>query len=317
MNQFDEPGSSAPVVEVAFSPAAPGRLLAIGRSDGSVELWDVASEQGSFELIDLPSEITGLSFNAAGNRLAASELENKAIVWDFQEGTPQVLVEIETGNEILDISLSRDGKVLFVAGESELVEIWDLDSGEMVDSINTRSYENSSLAISEDGKILAVGGTQGTVQLRSAEHFTLVGKVETGVNAMVVGLAFSPDGQQLVILAGKRFQIWEVDSGDLIDRWVAETEQNSVVYSPDQCTLAVSAGQADFLDTVQLDFYLSFSDTTGDIISMSFSPDGFLHAYGTAGGLVSVIGVPGALEAPAELVEVPVRCSQNSALPTP
>jgi WD40 repeat protein len=317
VNQFDEPGSSAPAVEVAFSPAAPGRLLAIGRRDGLIELWEVNSGQGAFELIDLPSEITGLSFSADGNRLVASSLEDKAIVWDLQAGTPQVLMEIETGNEILDVALTKDGKVLFVAGESELVQIWDLDSSEMVDSINTRSYKNPSLAISEDGKILAVGGTQGAVQLRNAEHYTLVGKVEAGVNAAVVGLAFSPDGHQLAILAGKRFQIWEVDSGDPIDRWVAESEQNSVVFSPDQCTLAVSAGQVDFLDTAQLNFYLSFSDTTGDIISISFSPDGYLHAYGTEGGLVSVIGVPGALEVPTELAELPVRCSQSPALPTP
>ncbi len=63
-------------------------------------------------------------------------------------------------------------------------------------------------------------------------------------------------------------------------------------------------------------FYLSFSDTTDDIIDMSFSPDGYLLAYGTEGGYMSIIGVPGALEAPTELVPVLVRCDPHTPLAT-
>lgn len=316
VNEFDEPGSISPPVELEFSTAAPGRLLAIGRSDGLVELWDVSSGQQPFELVDLPSSITGLTFDAAGNRLAASEDSSNVIVWDLQEGTPKVLGEIKTNDEVLDIALSQHGNTLFIAGESELVEIWDLDTLEMVDSINTHSYKSISLALSEDDKVLAVGGPQGSVQLWSVEHFTLMGKLKAGVNADVVDLVFSPDGQQLAILAGRRFLVFEADSGNLIDRWMAESDQNSVLFSPDQCTLAVSARQVDLLDVSKRDFYLSFSDTTGAIVSMSFSPDGYLLAYGTEGGFVSVIGVPGALEAPTELGPVLVRCDSPGPLST-
>ena len=316
VNEFDEPGSFSPAVEMVFSPAAPGRLLAIGRSDGLVELWDVSSGQQPSGLDDLPSSITGLTFNADGSRLAASEYASKVIAWDLQEGTPKVLGKINSSHKVLDIALSRDGNTLFIAGESELVEIWDLDTLEVIDSMNTNSYKNLSLAISPDGEILAVGGMQGAVQLWSADHYTLLGKLDAGVNAEVVDLAFSPDGQQIAILAGKKFQVWEVDSGNLVDSWVVESDQNSVAFSPDQCTLAVSAGQVDLLDVSKRDFYLSFTDTTGDIISMSFSPDGYLLTYGTEGGYMSVIGVPGALEAPTELGPVLVRCDPLTPLPT-
>ncbi|MCJ7658926.1 MAG: peptidoglycan-binding protein, partial [Anaerolineales bacterium] len=127
-----------------------------------------------------------------------------------------------------------------------------------------------------DGEILAVGGMQGAVQLWSSDHYTLLGKLDAGVNAEVVDLAFSPDGQQIAILAGKKFQVWEVDSGNLVDSWVVESDQNLV----------------------------------------AFSPDGYLLTYGTEGGYMSVIGVPGALEAPTELGPVLVRCDPLTPLPT-
>ena len=77
VNEFDEPGSFSPPVELAFSPAAPGRLLAIGRSDGLVELWDVSRGQQPSRLVDFPSSITGLTFNADGSRLQPAKMPAK------------------------------------------------------------------------------------------------------------------------------------------------------------------------------------------------------------------------------------------------
>jgi WD40 repeat protein len=314
--EFDEPGSISPVTQLAFNPAAPGRLLAIGRSDGLVQLWDVSSGQEASELVDLFGGITGLSFNGDGNRLAVSSESKTVQIWDFEKKLPQLQLEFETSDEIYALALSPDGNTLVVAGDSDRVDIWDLVTQSIIHSLSTSSYENTSLAISSDGKILAVGNPKGVVYLWSLEHFTLLEKMDSRANSEVVDLAFSPDVRQLAMLAGSRFQVWDVESGDWVRGWKAESGDDKVAYSPDQCTLVVSGSSLEFLDIHNGDFYLGFSESTGDVISLSFSTDGYLLAGGSQGGHVGILGIPGGLDAPASMKVPEIRCGSLAALPT-
>jgi len=317
VNEFDEPGSISPVTRLAFNPAAPGRQLVIGRSDGLVEMWDVTSGQVSTELVDRPSEITGLSFNANGKRLAVSDASQTVLVWDFDNNVPQLQFEIETSDDIYDITLSPEGANLILAGYSNQVDIWDLDTQSILRSLSTTGYKNTALAISNDGKILAIGNSSGVVQLWSLDHFTLLKKMDTKTDTDAVDLEFSPDGKQLASLAGKRFQVWEVETGEWIRGWNVDSNQNSVDYNPDQCTLAVSASKVELLDIASGDFFIGFSETTGDVVSLSFSPDGYLLAGGSEGGHVGILGVPGSLAAQEIMDNVDIRCSSLAPLPTP
>jgi WD40 repeat protein len=317
LNEFDEPGSISPVTRLVFNPAAPGRQLIIGRSDGLVEMWDVTSEQESTELIDRPSEITGLSFNADGKRLAVSDASQTVLVWDFDNAIPQLQFEIETSDDIYDITLSPEGANLIIAGYSNEVDIWDLSTQSILHTLTTTGYKNTSLAVSNDGKILAIGNSSGVVQLWNLDRYTLLEKMDTKANTDVVDLDFSPDGKQLASLAGKKFQVWEVETGEWIRGWGVDSQQNSLVYSPDQCTLAVSASKVELLDIASGDFFIGFSETTGDIVNASFSPDGYLLAGGSEGGHVGILGVPGGLEAQEIMENVAIRCSSLVPLPTP
>ena len=316
MIEFDEPGSIAPVTRLAFNPASPGRQLVIGRSDGLVELWDVSSGQEASELVDLPDSISGLSFNADGSLLALSSLSKAVQLWDFDNEIPQLQAEIETSDEIYAIALDPEGNTLAVAGDSEFVDIWELSTQTIIHSLRTTSYENTSLAISDDGKTLAVGNPEGVVYLWSLEHFTLLEKMDTRADSEVVGLAFSTDGTQLAILAGRRFQVWDAEGGEWIRGWTAQSGDDFVAYSPDQCTLVISGSSLEFLDIHTGDFYLGFIESTGNVPSLSFSPDGYLLAGGSDGGHVGILGVPGGLDTPASMEIPEIRCGSLVALPT-
>lgn len=113
----------------------------------------------------------------------------------------------------------------------------------------------------------------------------------TGHGNSVKALAFSPDGETLVVSTGgsssrqeHRLRLWDVTTGDLI----ATSEEFEaiawdVVFSPDGEMIATSLrdGRIVFLDTTDLS---NIGDLTqnGEVNSLAFSPDGGLLAAGVA-----------------------------------
>jgi WD40 repeat protein len=69
------------VADVAISPD--GKILAHGRKDGTIALWDVAARQELGELTGHQSAVFVLSFSADGKMLASSSLDTMVLIWDI------------------------------------------------------------------------------------------------------------------------------------------------------------------------------------------------------------------------------------------
>ncbi len=113
----------------------------------------------------------------------------------------------------------------------------------------------------------------------------------TGHGNGVKALAFSPNGETLVVSTGgsssrqeHRLRLWDVNTGDLI---ATSEEFNTiawdVVFSPDGETIATSLrdGRIVFLDTTDLSSIGGLKHN-GEVNSLTFSPDGGLLAAGVA-----------------------------------
>ena len=103
-------------------------------------------------------------------------------------------------SQVEGVAFSPDGKTLAVASFAGTVQLWDVATGELRESLKGHSSAVLAVAFSPDGRTLASGSVDQTVRLWNvATRRQLMqldpGSVELG---QVYTLAFSPDGKHLL-----------------------------------------------------------------------------------------------------------------------
>ena len=99
-----------------------------------------------------------------------------------------------------DVAFSPDGKTLAMASYEGNVQLWDVATGKLLETLKGHSSAVQAVVFSPDGRTLASGSTDQTVRLWNVETRRELmqldpGSVELGA---VYTLAFSPDGKQLL-----------------------------------------------------------------------------------------------------------------------
>ena len=104
------------VIQAAFSPD--GSVLALSRAGGSLEIRDLATGRRTSHVTQ--GWIYGLAFDAAGAMVAATM--GKDLVFFDRNG--RRAGQLETGQDLLDVSFSKDGRYLATAGADGTVGLW-------------------------------------------------------------------------------------------------------------------------------------------------------------------------------------------------
>jgi WD40 repeat protein len=125
-------------------------------------------------------------------------------------GEPQLM--LDTGGHmalITGIAFTPDGRQLISASHDKTIRVWDVVTGRTVRTIRGESAPGpagkiSAMALSPDGKWLAAGGdigdrAKGIAFIRLYDFVSgRLAALLKGHENVVVGLAFSPDGQHLI-----------------------------------------------------------------------------------------------------------------------
>ena len=206
-------------------------------------------------------------------------------------------VALLTGNTgpVSSVVFSPDGSTLISGNTNGTAWVWNLHTGEHIQTFNTADWV-LSVAFSPDGKTIAIGGghIEGLgdgIQLldfKTGERLKAFG----GPYA-TLSVCFSPDGKTLV--SGDESEndtyLWDVQTGELLKTFKAHTpfgysNVNSAVFSPDGNTIASDSSDG----TIRL-----WNANTGEFIkylvghrksvnSVAFSPNGnMLMSAGTEG----------------------------------
>ena len=136
--------------DVVFSPD--GRQLALGSSDGTVQVRDAASGQ---ELLVLKGHAKGVScvaYSPDGRRLASVDRDGELRLWDAATGHGLFTLQGHTCGPY-GVVFSPDSRRLVSWGRE--VRVWDVPTGQGLLTPNGHSQAVGGVALSPDGRRLA------------------------------------------------------------------------------------------------------------------------------------------------------------------
>jgi WD40 repeat protein/serine/threonine protein kinase len=199
-----------------FSPG--GALLALGTSDGSVDLYDTATDQQR-SFLRGAAPLRAMCFSPDGRKLVTIHSDRQARAWEVATARELATFALRppSGANALsrisppfrDCALASDGKTLALASHPDHHQVALYRAGRAEPEVLAARWDTvNSVVFSPDGRTIASGDSRGGVDLwdaaagRHRDHFTV--HIDS-----LTSLAFSPDGNLLGAGGGLGFvSVW-------------------------------------------------------------------------------------------------------------
>ena len=198
---------------------------------------------------------------------------------------------VEEASELNCIAWSPDGEVLASGSEFGGIRFWNIQTGEVLQTLEWRGGDVASLTWSPDGEVLASGSEFGGIRFWNIQTGEVLQTLEWR-GGDVASLTWSPDGE--VLASGSEFggiRFWNIQTGEVLQtlEWRGG-DVASLTWSPDGEVLA--SGFED--GTVRLwnaktgQLLLTLEGHITQVSSVSFSSEGHFLASKSKDGSVQI-----------------------------
>ena len=206
-------------------------LLATAGSDGSVNIWDVATGNRIRRLY--PAGTHTVAFSPDGQEIASGGRPGFLRVWDVDTG--DLVREIDAGSRMFGVTFSPDGSKLATAhGMPDFaVRLWDAGTGDLIWESFEHSGDAHAVGFSPNGEQLASVDGDGHVyvfDVASGQRLlNLIGHQAPLFEVLFItdALLASSDGSGLI-------RFWDVETGRWLDTAaIFQSEVSAINISPD------------------------------------------------------------------------------------
>ncbi len=216
---LDLKGHHAWVEAARFSPD--GHHIATASRDGTVKWWSVAGHSGA---------VNTLAFTPDGSRLVTGSADKTAMVWEVGQQRPKPIHRLdEHANQIYQVAIDPDARLMATAGYDRRVKLWHLPTGRRI--ANLKSWDAlRDVTFSDPPGYLATAAASGRGLLFKIDG-EQVERISVAVHAKV-GASDFVQASAVLILADKeqwitagydgKLKLWDFSSPNA--RQVGEIE---------------------------------------------------------------------------------------------
>ena len=189
-----------------------GRLVAAGRRDRDVAVWDAATGALLHRFKTSIPGVRALAFSPDGGLLVAScgdpspPSRGEAVVWRLADERP--IATYREHREVVDALVFLDDRRVASGGGDDRIHVWDSATAAPLLTLKGHTEAVRELALSRDGRTLASGDDDGFVRLWDARTGSAGALLPAG--GKVLALAFSHDGRELAAaVRGGSILVWD------------------------------------------------------------------------------------------------------------
>jgi WD40 repeat protein len=275
--------STAQSTAYALAISPDEQLLVSGSTDKTIKVRSLQTGKILCTLTGHSGSVSAIAFHPFKPMLISGSWDNRLKVWNLQDVSQQNylasdrLISTLTGHsdKINAVGISPDGQILASGSQDGTINLWNIDTAELMDAIAAHSEGVTSLTFSPDGKTLVSGSADSTINVWDVQTKELQHSL-TDSSTRVRSIAISPNGQ--ILASGsedKTIKLWHLPTGELLNTLTGHWgEVNAVAISRDGQTLV----SASWDETIRL-WHLptgtllhSLTGHKGVVVSLAISP---------------------------------------------
>ncbi|MFO1458072.1 MAG: protein kinase [Verrucomicrobiota bacterium] len=185
-----------------------GRFVALGRTNGMVDLWDVTTGRLGTVISQANRGLGVLCFSPGSDRLAVFGPTNQILVWEVNSRTLLSTFSRRPG-VIMTAAFSPNANILAIGFDEGSVQVCELSRLEFAEFRTGHPDHIAGIKFSHDGRSMATTGLDGTIRLWSSTDWRLMATLSgqlTGFKSM----AFTPDDRRLAAGGEGGIRLWDM-----------------------------------------------------------------------------------------------------------